>query len=249
MVYAATRDRVRTAKTRMFDDRVGIRPDTGWITYDGRKMFGSSIPAETAHRDMSASTDDTLTCGGFVNLGLEPQFFECVPGTGLGFRAEERAAFSKISPSLQQQMVKYKVQPGEAILFDSTIVHRVAQGYREKDPPEDASNEACAQLDAAHLRKYVSFWMTVSEKESAPTPDTQIARYAKYLAIGKYPPLPSMQKVPLFPANWNMHPDRREAFLKQYRGKYTDRFPSVPSVPQLKYPEERRAIYEVLPGN
>jgi len=239
---------IKTAHARIFDDRFGIRPKDGWITYDGKKMFAAVVPGESAHRDYSAVDQDTMTFGGFVNLGPRDQFFTCVPGSGFGFRdnSMDKKGFARMSTSetisMRARMKVYRVPPGYAITFDSTNVHCVTGTKKTPKPPADAKVAAKTQVEEGNLRKYVSWWMTVSDKTGIVTPDRALDRTEK-LAAGRPPLLPSRQTQLFVPGNWSLHPERQSAFEAQFGGKYAGR---VPTADVLKnYPEEWRAVYEV----
>ena len=253
---------VKTAYARMFDDRVGVRPASGYVTFDGKTTFRSVIPANaTPHRDVSAGAVDTLTCGGFVNLGTRDQYFRAVPGTGLGFRKEvTKGKFAKLNAEeslmMRKKMRTFVVKKGHAIVFDSTTVHSVRQTTADKKTP-DAAELAKTQLEDADLRKFVSFWV-VASTATVQTPDVKLNRWSARLSTGYLPLLPSAQEIPLFPKNWaNLCKERLALFRAQFHGtgssasvligddKKDARFPVCRKL--LDYPQGWRNVYEVNP--
>ena len=235
---------IRTAYARMVHQRFGMRPRTGYITYDGKKLWKASPRAEPPNRVVYEAPPASIFFDGFVNLGCQPMTFMCAPGTGYGFRTSANTARSseKVKPDRVQK--NYIVPPGWAIVYDSTIVRSAPKEAVPKTPPQTAEDAAFTQLDQAQLFKYVSWWMTVSKEDNAETPDQKLKPWS-YLQKSRPPRLPSGQDPSFVPHQWTMHPERRADFVSQFGGRYTGRTPRDESLKQ--YPPAWRRFYEVLP--
>ena len=95
----------------------------------------TSVSKEMWHRDAPAKHDDgDLVLGGWINLdpeGTAPQRFICVPASHYGVPLPPCTGFAPIKDvALTKQYFAnervYNIKPGQAILFYSHIVHRIA---------------------------------------------------------------------------------------------------------------------------
>lgn len=131
------------------------------------RLPGSSIKAETAHRDcapLGKEQMEDVIYGGWVNLEKECQYFTCWPGSAVGY-AQARVGFAlekapggkadgeeaaKETPAekkarLQAQIEEKYGQPktievpsGHRVLFRQTILHLVHKSSVPKDKAEGA---------------------------------------------------------------------------------------------------------------
>ena len=101
-------------------DRFGIRRE------------GTKIGAESWHRDVGPKKLGDIIYGGWVNLdwtGTSPQKFSCVPGNVLAPNINH-LGFAKIPksdhPSLTRDLRVLSVAPGQLVLFDQSIAHKIS---------------------------------------------------------------------------------------------------------------------------
>ena len=97
----------------------------------GAQLTTKPRAAESWHRDVTPGlTGGGYLClGGFVNLGVHPQYFVCAPGN-IGTRVG--TGFDKIPKSetatLNSQQVSVCVPPGHCLWFDQLLAHKVKSG-------------------------------------------------------------------------------------------------------------------------
>ena len=141
----------------------------------------TSVSKEMWHRDSLSQ----LAFGGWINLdapGTPPQRFICVPGSHLGVTVTP-AGFAPIKdPELTRSYFKdekvYLIHPGQAILFYSHIVHRIASS---------------SGVPNKTMRMFQSWSFSDS-------PEPIVKDLAKRLEEQAYIPLPSLQHAPMYPS-------------------------------------------------
>ena len=90
---------------------------------------GTTIGAESWHRDIGIKDSGDVIYGGWINLdplGSEPHKFSCVPRNILTPTTTGFVKFTKEESSLlKSQRVIYTIPPGHMIVFDQTLAHEI----------------------------------------------------------------------------------------------------------------------------
>eukprot|EP00951_Prasinocladus_malaysianus_P024795 scaffold215237_cov46-Prasinocladus_malaysianus.AAC.1 len=132
---------------------------------------------------------------GWINLGPGNTTLTCVPGSQRDDISPERNGFSQEQDDIAEPLRVYKtftVKPGEAVLFDPRILHKVAGG---------TVKEAFTRLH---------FGLRVA-KDSLPLYLDQ----EDLMAQGLPPRLPSGQLVPIITSNFrSIHKDTADRWLR-----------------------------------
>jgi len=105
-----------TPKLELLVDRMLYRP------------LGTTMAGESWHRDEAPGQPNDLVLGGWINCGKVVEQFICVPASqldtheGKGFHKLKREDF----PNYKQHEHIVRIHPGQALLFNETLIHRVA---------------------------------------------------------------------------------------------------------------------------
>ncbi len=140
---------------------------------------------ESWHRDESESAlaGDRIF-GGWINLSRQMQQFVCFPGSHVDAKDDPGRGFAKIPKGehacLDSQARTIDVNPGEWIVFDQTIAHKVSDGARFYFEPA--------------MRLYVGFRLTKSDRA------LHAEEMDRVFADQACPRLPSGQRPPLYSA-------------------------------------------------
>lgn len=89
---------------------------------------GTKMAGENWHRDEAPGNADDLVLGGWINCGTQVEHFICVPRSQLD--RHEGNGFLKLSkedfPTYKQHEHVVHIRPGQLLLFNETLIHRVA---------------------------------------------------------------------------------------------------------------------------
>lgn len=197
----------------------------------------TAVSKEMWHRDSLCQ----LAFGGWINLdapGSAPQRFICVPGTHLGVEITP-CGFAPINDAeLTRQYFKteqvFLIQPGQAVLFYSHIIHRIASS---------------SGVPNKTMRLFQSWSFSDS-----PIPIVQDLE--KRLEQQAHIPLPSGQHAPMYPMAYINYFEVNEKRLVNYAGrlipkmrttythKKTGRSVSIP----VRLPPSLAALEKLYPG-
>lgn len=152
----------------------------------------NQVPAsETAHRDITPikylkEQDDDIIFGGWINLSRNSQYFICLPGSHTKFKntyeiSMQHEGFSTIDLESEEykdyikNRVRYRIKPGEMIIFPQHIVHEVLG--------KKSQNE--------QFRLFTGWRLTLGDTLLFPNKTTTIDNL-------DIPYIPSGQKPPMF---------------------------------------------------
>jgi hypothetical protein len=155
---------------------------------------GTTVGAESWHRDVGPKSPGDIIYGGWVNLdppGSVPQYFSCVPGNILPHDVDPMgfAKFPKTEHAeLERTCQKIAVPPGHIIMFNQSIAHKIS-GSTAK---------------FTSYRQYFG-WRITDQLEP-------VYNKKQYTDAQSMPPLPSGQIAPMYAVlHWvNWKPRLRE---------------------------------------
>lgn len=112
---------------------------------------GTKQRTESYHRDeVPTAAPDDQTFGGWLNLGEEPNYFYCAPGTHTELRGTDGFAKIKTQTPYLKTEIRVSVLPGHLLIFYDHLAHRVSTA-KVKCPSGD-------------LRLFMGWWLGQSDK-------------------------------------------------------------------------------------
>jgi len=176
------------------------------------RPLGTKMAGENWHRDEAPGNADDLVLGGWINCGTQVEHFICVPTTqldrhkGKGFLKLKKEDF----PSYRQRERTVYIRPGQVLLFNETLIHRVA--------PSKGEHALC--------RLFLGWRLTSSTEPLNPITRSQLEQQ---LVVT----LKSGQMPRMFPKLWPVnHKHLLPEFSKQLADDYLDHNSLCPVVLQ-----------------
>jgi hypothetical protein len=168
------------------------------------RRMGTTIGAESWHRDVGQKEPGDIIYGGWVNLdppGTPPQQFSCVPGDvlppdvdPLGFAKFAKEDYPQLNQAFKASGGPISIPPGHVILFDQTIAHKITG----------------AKAKRTSMRLYMGWRITTS---TIPLYDK-----AAIITAQAVPPLPSGQPAPMYAKlHWVNWKDRLQEFSTGFK--------------------------------
>ena len=173
------------------------------------RRAGTTIGAESWHRDVGPKVPGDVIFGGWVNLdppGSPAQKFSCIPGNVLASDVDPRgfAKFEKSDyPALEaafKAVGPCAIPPGHIILFDQSIAHKITGSK--------ASQTTYRQYFGWRI---TDAWSTAYDK-------------APFLEQQSMPPLPSGQIAPMYAKlHWVNWQDRLRDISTRFKPEYLEK--------------------------
>jgi len=175
----------------------------------GIRRKGTTIGAESWHRDVGPKAPGDTIYGGWVNLdppGSPPQKFSCVPGNvlpsgvdPLGFAKFQKNEHAALETAFCATGGPIVVPPGHLIVFDQSIAHKIT-GTNAK---------------FTSYRLYMG-WRITDQEEPV---------YNKHAIIEaqSMPPVPSGQEAPMYAKlHWVNWQDRLREFSTRFKPEFCE---------------------------
>lgn len=141
-----------------------------------QRRAGDSISGETYHRDVcDCKRPEDLILGGWMNLDPDQeQYFHCVPGTHND--QTDAQGFSKLKDQKEYKKNEkiYKIFPGQIIIFNQNLIHRIKPGKIKK-----------------HSERLYLGWLITDL-------DTPVIDYKECIKNQSPPKIPSGQDPPMY---------------------------------------------------
>lgn len=152
-----------------------------------KRLNGSTISAESWHRDLAPKKDEhDIILGGWINLDDEDQYFSCIPNT----HRDNTNDVGFIREQCREGNTKIKIPPGCWIAFYSDILHEIAKKKYTKDS----------------YKLYIGFYISNQQQP--------LYKIDNIINTQSVPPLPSGEYPPIYTKNHIMFRKQKIEELK-----------------------------------
>ena len=216
-----------------------------------QRRTGTSLTAESWHRDVGPFPHGDVVYGGWVNLdvaGSAPQSFSCIPGDVIQDDDSCKSGFTRFDPKNKELMLAlrskrrvYTVPPSHAIIFNQTIAHEILKALCTHDSYRLYIGW---RITPDHVpfydRLHDAFVKAKRKRASVPLP------LAEIIQRQACPPLPSGQMPPMYAQLHMSYPQNRKRHLEPFSAQFHDQYidPTHGSVVKRFFPPLQEAGLE-----